>query len=65
MYGGPSWWRFALGLAVVCIPAAMLESRDERWAWRYVALILLALIVFYWRGLSQFSRFMTRELGGK
>ncbi len=65
MYGGPDWWRFALGLAVVSIPAALLENSDSRWAWRYVALILLALVIFYWSGLGQFARFMTRELGGR
>lgn len=63
MYLNLGFWRFMLGLIVVAIPAAMLSrSGNDRWAMRYVGLILLMLIVSNWRGVEAFSRFMGLEL---
>lgn len=55
--------RFFLGLAIVAIPAVMLERSGEgTWAMRYSGLILLMLIVTHWRGIEALQRFLSAEL---
>jgi hypothetical protein len=51
-----------LALAVVAIPAIILEEANERLAWRYVGLVLLMLIVWHYRGLQKFSGYLVSEL---
>jgi hypothetical protein len=57
--------RFALALAIVAVPALLLEQHNERWAWAYVALILLGLVIANWSGLSAFSSFVQGVLGSR
>ncbi len=64
MYQRIEPWRFALAATIVAAPAAFLERSDERWAWRYVVLILLMMAIANWRGLEATSKFVRRELGG-
>jgi lipopolysaccharide export LptBFGC system permease protein LptF len=60
-----SFPRFALALAIVAAPALLLEQHEERWAWYYVALILLGLVIANWSGLSAFSGFVQNTLQGR
>lgn len=63
MYREISFWKFALGLAVVSVPALLLEAQGEdEWAWRYVGLILIGLIVVNAGGIAAFMNFVRREL---
>jgi hypothetical protein len=56
------FWPYALGTAIVAVPAAMLKEEDGR---VYVALILLMFAVYHWKGLEAFSTFVQRELRRK
>jgi len=62
MYSKIGFWRFVLALAVITIPAALLENTNEKWAWRYVLLILLMLIVTQFKGVEAFAAFIRSEL---
>lgn len=63
MYSKIEPGRFLLGLAIVAIPALMLErSGEDTWAMRYSGLILLMLIVTHWRGIEALQRFLSAEL---
>lgn len=62
MYASIDFWRFALAAAVVMIPAFILEGQNERWAWRYTALIILMMLVTQSSGIVKFERFLNSEL---
>jgi len=64
VYRNIPFWRFVLASVVVLIPAAVLEEQSEQWAWRYVGLILLMMVVTQFSELSAFQRFLSRELRG-
>jgi hypothetical protein len=57
-----SFPKFALALTIVSVPALFLEQNDEGWAWGYVLLILLGLMIANWSGLSAFSGFIQGAL---
>ena len=63
MYKDISFWRYLLGGFIVLLPAAYLENQNPKWAWQYVALILLMVIVFHSDGLQGLMSFVTSELG--
>ena len=58
-----NFWRYALGVAVVSLPAFMLEQEDRGWAWRYVALIVLMMVVTNYEGVARFTAFLQRARG--
>jgi hypothetical protein len=63
MYSGLPFWTFALALAVVAAPAALMEAAGEdKWAWRYLLLILVVFSLAQWRGLTKFSSFVQGAL---
>ena len=63
MYTDINFWRYLLGGIIVLLPAAYLEKQNPKWAWQYVALILLMVIVFHSDGLQGLTSFITSELG--
>lgn len=51
--------RFLLASIAVSIPAVILsETGNQKQAWAYVGLILLAMLIFYADQLDQFVKFM-------
>lgn len=51
--------RFLIAAIVVSIPAVILsETGNQKQAWAYTGLILLALFVFYSDQLNQFVKFI-------
>ena len=55
--------RFVLAAAVIAAPAMLLEQTGRaRWAWAYVGLILLMMVVFYADGLSKAASFTSSML---
>lgn len=66
MYSKINLWHFILGAGVVTLPALYLEQANPRWAWRYVALILLMVLVTNPDGVQAFASFVGRsvKLGG-
>jgi hypothetical protein len=63
-YRAIEFWRFALALGIVAVPALALERINPRWAWGYAFLILLSLAVFYANGLQSFGAFVQGALKG-
>jgi hypothetical protein len=59
-----TFWKFALALGIVAVPALMLKQSNERWAWGYTFLILLMLVVFYYEGIGRFGAFIQGTLKG-
>lgn len=59
-----SFPRFALALAVVSVPALLLEDQNEGWAWAYVGLILAGLVITHWSSFSAFTGAMQQNLKG-
>lgn len=47
---------------MIVAPALLLEHSNERWAWAYVTLILIMLMVYYSSGLSQSAAFASSVL---
>ncbi len=65
MYAQIDFWRFAIALAVVAVPAFLLErSDDDTWAWRYAVLILLMMVIANWQATVTFARFLQRAARG-
>ncbi len=64
MYANIDTWRYILAAVVVLIPAFILEGQNERWAWRYTALIILMMLVTQSSGVVKFERFLNKELRG-
>lgn len=61
MYKKISLTRFLLAAIVVSIPAVILaETYDQKTAWAYVGLILLAIGVFYGDQISQFTSYIRK-----
>lgn len=56
--------RYALGGAVVLVPAVLLERTNERWAWAYAILVLVMLVVFYWDALARAAAYTSSVLRG-
>jgi len=55
--------RFALAAVVISLPAMLLEQTGRaRWAWAYVGLIILMMVVFYADGLSKAASFTSSML---
>lgn len=63
MYVEIPFWRLLLALAVVSLPAALLDQGGERKAARaYVLLIVLMFLVANWSGVIAAERWVRREL---
>lgn len=51
--------RFLIGAIIVSLPALILENQEESdWAWRYVLLISVMMLVVNSRGVSQFVSYL-------
>jgi hypothetical protein len=59
-----SFWSFALALAIVSVPALFLSEGDDRWAWSYVGLILLGMLLLNWPGMSTFFAYLQNAMKG-
>jgi hypothetical protein len=59
-----NFWTFGLALAVVSIPVFFLRESNPRWAWAYVALIMLMLVITYRTGMSAFANYFSSALKG-
>jgi len=59
-----SFWSFALALAIVSVPALFLNDQNDRWAWSYVALILLGMLLINWSGMGTFFAYLQGAMKG-
>jgi lipopolysaccharide export LptBFGC system permease protein LptF len=59
-----SFWSFALALAIVSVPTLFLTDRNETWAWSYVGLILLGMVLLNWPGMSTFFAYLQDAMKG-
>jgi hypothetical protein len=59
-----NFWTFGLALAIVAVPVFFLRENNPRWAWAYVALILLMLAITYRTGVAAMANYFSRALKG-
>ena len=69
MYQEIPFPKFALAALLLSVPAVILAQEDEKWAWRYTALILIVAGAANAQGLSQMSAWLSsvlpaRKIGG-
>lgn len=57
-----SFWRVALAVVIVGVPALGLEQYNSKWAWSYVALILLMFGITHSRALARTGAAFGKEL---
>lgn len=55
---------FALAGVVVSIPLIILQESNEDYAWSYVLLIAVSLLVFYYPQVDEFTRYLASKFKG-
>lgn len=47
---------FVLGIVAVAAPIEAFKAAGKgEWVWRYIFLITLSLVVYYWKGITAFT----------
>lgn len=63
-YESISFPRYLIGALVVLAPAYILERSSKDNAWKYVLLILVMMVVYFYDDIARFSTFIQTETGG-
>jgi hypothetical protein len=59
----PNLYRYLIGGAVVSIPVVILEQNgNNRGAWQYTTLVILSLLIFYYKNVSSTAAGLNRIL---